>query len=142
MSRTSESGVPDSSHHGLVLVIEDNDHNRYLTTFLLERRGYMVDAAPDGPTGIEAAERLRPTIILLDIQLPGMDGYDVARALRRNPNVAHTPIIAVTSYAMVGDRAKCIDAGCTGYIEKPIDPAVFVDRIEAICSGQDDEDRS
>lgn len=116
----------------LVLVIEDNDQNRYLATFLLERRGYTVQTAPDGRSGIEAAEALQPAVILLDIQLPGMDGYDVARALRRRESLADTPIIAVTSYAMVGDREKCLDAGCTGYIEKPIDPEVFVDQIEAI----------
>jgi CheY-like chemotaxis protein len=116
----------------LVLVIEDNDQNRYLATFLLEGRGYAVRTAPDGPSGIGAAETLQPAVILLDIQLPGMDGYDVARELRRRPSLVRTPIIAVTSYAMVGDREKCLEAGCTGYIEKPIDPEVFVDQIEAI----------
>jgi CheY-like chemotaxis protein len=126
----------------LVLVIEDNDQNRYLATFLLERRGYAVRTAPDGPSGIEAAESLEPAVILLDIQLPGMDGYDVARELRRRPSLGHTPIIAVTSYAMVGDREKCLAAGCTGYIEKPIDPEVFVDQIDAIRSAAGTESRT
>src|SRR5690606_9303797 len=102
-----------------VLLIEDNEQNRYLATFILEKAGYRVFAAIDGPGGIEEALRLRPELILLDIQLPGMDGHAVARELRTHPELATTPIIAVTSYAMVGDREKCLAAGCTGYIEKP-----------------------
>ena len=111
---------------GPVLLIEDNEQNRYLATFLLEKQGYEVVSAAAGPQGVELAERLRPRIILLDIQLPGMDGYAVARALRKNPALRDTPIVAVTSYAMTGDREKSIAAGCTGYMEKPIDPETFV----------------
>ena len=73
----------------------------------------------------------RPDLILLDIQLPGMDGHEVARALRADQSFAHTPIVAVTSYAMVGDRERCLAAGCDGYIEKPINPDTFVAEIEA-----------
>jgi len=113
-----------------VLIIEDNEQNRYLLTFLLERRGYEVRAAQDGPSGIELARRFEPAIILLDIQLPMMDGYAVARALRAQEASAETPIVAVTSYALPGDREKAIDAGCTGYIEKPIDPETFVKQME------------
>jgi len=113
-----------------VLMIEDNEQNRYLATFLLERRGHSVVSSADGPSGIEEAARLRPDIILLDIQLPGLDGYAVARALRRNPALDAIPIVAVTSYAMPGDREKALEAGCTGYLEKPIDPDTFVDSIE------------
>ena len=115
---------------GPVLLIEDNEQNRYLATFLLEKQGYEVVSAAAGPQGVELAERLRPRIILLDIQLPGMDGYAVARALRENPALRDTPIVAVTSYAMAGDREKTIAAGCTGYMEKPIDPETFVAEIE------------
>lgn len=113
-----------------VLMIEDNEQNRYLATFLLERRGHSVVSSADGPSGIEEAARLHPDIILLDIQLPGLDGYAVARALRRNPALDAIPIVAVTSYAMPGDREKALEAGCTGYLEKPIDPDTFVDSIE------------
>jgi CheY-like chemotaxis protein len=113
-----------------VLMIEDNEQNRYLATFLLERRGHSVVSSADGPSGIEEAARLRPAIILLDIQLPGLDGYAVARALRQNPALDAIPIVAVTSYAMPGDREKALEAGCTGYLEKPIDPDTFVDSIE------------
>ncbi len=114
-----------------VLVIEDNEQNMYLMQFLLEKHGYTVITANDGLQGAEAAAREKPDIILLDIQLPEMDGYEVARKLRSNANLAETPIIAVTSHAMVGDRAKCISAGATDYVEKPIDPEGLVERIRA-----------
>ena len=113
-----------------ILLIEDNEQNRYLATFLLERHGYAVVAACDGPAGIERARDLRPDLILLDIQLPGMDGYAVALALRKIEALRDTPIIAVTSYAMVGDREKALESGCNGYIEKPIDPDTFVSEIQ------------
>ncbi len=112
-----------------ILLIEDNAQNRYLATFLLERNGFAVVAAVDGPDGIAKAQQVQPDLILLDIQLPGMDGYAVARALRGIPSLLDTPIVAVTSYAMVGDREKSLEAGCNGYIEKPIDPETFVAEI-------------
>ena len=114
-----------------ILLIEDNEQNRYLVTFLLERHGYTVVSADDGIRGIEIAQNFVPTIILLDIRLPRMEGYAVARALRRIEALRDTPIVAVTSYAMVGDREKCLAAGCNGYIEKPIDPQTFVSEIES-----------
>jgi two-component system, cell cycle response regulator DivK len=113
-----------------ILLIEDNEQNRYLTTFLLEAHGYAVVSASDGAIGIELAGRILPQLILLDIQLPTMDGYAVARVLRSNPALKDTPIVAVTSYAMMGDREKTIAAGCNGYIEKPIHPETFVSEIE------------
>jgi len=112
-----------------ILLIEDNEQNRYLATFLLEQHGYRVVSVPDGRLGIETATTLRPDLILLDIQLPHMDGYAVAGALRNIQLLAATPIVAVTSYAMVGDREKCLAAGCNGYIEKPINPDTFVTEI-------------
>jgi two-component system, cell cycle response regulator DivK len=114
-----------------ILLIEDNEHNRYLATFLLEQRGHAVRMAINGPHGIESARALPPDLILLDIQLPGMDGYAVARALRSDPGNTNTPIIAVTSHAMVGDREQALAAGCNGYIEKPINPDSFVAEVES-----------
>lgn len=114
-----------------ILLIEDNEQNRYLATFLIERHGHKVVSATDGPSGIALARTLAPDLILLDIQLPGMDGHAVARALRAETQFAATPIVAVTSYAMVGDREKCLQAGCNGYIEKPINPETFVQDITA-----------
>jgi two-component system, cell cycle response regulator DivK len=121
---------------GTILLIEDNEQNRYLATFLLEKHGYDVVSASEGPAGIALAETLRPQCVLLDIQLPGMDGYAVARALRRLTALRNTPLVAVTSYAMVGDREKALAAGCDGYIEKPISPESFVADIEAVISAR------
>jgi CheY-like chemotaxis protein len=112
-----------------VVLIEDNAENRYLATFLLEKNGFTVLSAPDGARGVALANEVVPALILLDIQLPAMDGYGVARLLRGSPALAAVPIIAVTSYAMPGDREKALAAGCTGYIEKPIDPDTFVAEI-------------
>ena len=120
---------------GKVLLIEDNEQNRYLATFLLEKAGYEVVPASDGCLGVEIAERLLPVLILLDIQLPTMDGYAVARALRKNSALKNVPIVAVTSYAMVGDREKTLEAGCNGYMEKPINPETFVEEVERYLKG-------
>ena len=113
-----------------ILVIEDNEQNLYLITFILEKDGYLVLQAKDGREGIEIADQTDPTLILLDIQLPRMDGYAVARELRSIPKMAEVPIIAVTSYAMVGDKERVLAAGCSGYIEKPINPETFMTEVE------------
>ena len=118
-----------------ILVIEDNEQNLYLTTFILEKHGYEVIQAREGGEGIRLAGECMPHLILLDIQLPEMDGYEVAHALRKNPTLDGVPIVAVTSYAMVGDRERVLAAGCTGYIEKPINPDTFVAQVEAHLPG-------
>jgi CheY-like chemotaxis protein len=112
-----------------ILVIEDNEQNLYLMRFLLEKHGFEIVEARDGREGIRQAAAVRPSVILLDIQLPLMDGYAVAAELRRLPELRDTPIIAVTSYAMVGDRERVLAAGATDYVEKPVDPDTFVDRV-------------
>ncbi|HEY9077298.1 MAG TPA: response regulator [Anaerolineaceae bacterium] len=117
-----------------ILLIEDNERNRYLTTFLLEKYGYQVVQAEDGQTGLLLAQQIKPALILLDIQLPGMDGYTVARELTKNTTLQDIPIVAVTSYAMVGDRERIMAAGCVGYIEKPINPMTFMREIEQYLS--------
>jgi two-component system, cell cycle response regulator DivK len=113
-----------------ILVIEDNEQNLYLVSFILEKHGYKVFVARDGQEGIKMAVSIKPDLILLDIQLPVMDGYAVAGQIRTNPDLAQIPIIAVTSYAMTGDREKTIEAGCNGYIEKPINPDTFIQQVE------------
>ena len=112
-----------------VLVIEDNDQNLYLVTFLLESQGFKVVQAKDGPSGIELAKQIKPALILLDIQLPGMDGYHVAKQLRAESSLKDIHIVAVTSYAMMGDKERAYAAGCSGYIEKPINPETFIAQI-------------
>ncbi|MBX3051377.1 MAG: response regulator [Caldilineaceae bacterium] len=112
-----------------ILLIEDNEQNLYLLTFLLEQNGFQVVQAQDGAVGIEMAAREAPDLILLDMQLPKMDGYCVARTLRQIEQLNPVPIVAVTSYAMAGDKERGLAAGCNGYIEKPINPDTFVAQI-------------
>jgi CheY-like chemotaxis protein len=113
-----------------ILYIEDNQQNFYLVKFILAAKGHEVSGARDGREGIAMALRSKPDLILLDIQLPGMDGYAVAREIRSNAALADIPLIALTSYAMAGDREKALEAGCDDYIEKPIDPLTFVANVE------------
>ena len=114
---------------GKLLIIEDNEQNYYMMKFLLEKKGFEVIGAENGKLGVKMALSERPDAILLDIQLPEMDGYAVAAELKRHAELDDIPIVAVTSYAMVGDRENIIAAGATGYIEKPINPDTFVDEI-------------
>lgn len=118
-----------------ILVIEDNEQNMYLTTFILEKHGYTVYQAWNGQAGLELVAQIKPDLILLDIQLPEMDGYAVARELRQISTSAHTPILAVTSYAMAGDRERILAAGCDGYLEKPINPDTFMAEVEYYLVG-------
>ena len=113
-----------------ILIIEDNEQNMYMLKYLLETNGYIVYSSFSGPDGIRMANNITPDGILLDIQLPEMDGYTVAREIRMIPGLVNVPIIAVTSYAMSGDREKALEAGANGYIEKPIDPDVFISQIQ------------
>jgi CheY-like chemotaxis protein len=122
-----------------VLVIEDNEQNLYLMEFLLTRNNFEVALARDGREGIAKAKTVNADLILLDIQLPEMSGHDVARAIRKDLRLATVPIVAVTSYAMPGDREQVLAAGCTGYIEKPINPDTFVKQLEAyLVSGTEE----
>lgn len=113
-----------------ILVIEDQEQNLYLMKYMLESSGYRVLLARDGNEGLATARVERPDLILLDIQLPTMSGHDVARALKADDALSPIPVVAVTSYAMPGDREAVMSAGCTGYIEKPIDPTTFIDEME------------
>ncbi|HOT29200.1 MAG TPA: response regulator [Candidatus Ozemobacteraceae bacterium] len=117
-----------------LLIIEDNEQNLYLMQFLLEKRGFETVGVRNGRDAVKTALELAPAAILLDIQLPGMDGYAVAAELKKHAELDGIPIIAVTSYAMVGDRETILAAGATGYIEKPIDPETFVSEISAFLS--------
>ncbi len=113
-----------------ILVIEDNANNLYLMRFLLEKKGYVVIEAKTGLQGVQLAEKETLDLILMDIQLPDIDGLEATRMIRASIADSTLPILAVTSYAMVGDRQKAISAGCTGYIEKPIDPVTFISEVE------------
>jgi CheY-like chemotaxis protein len=114
---------------GRVLLVEDNEANRYLATYLLEHAGFQVAHAANGESALALAAGGSFDLILMDLQLPGIDGYTVVRALRAMPELARVPIVAVTSFAMTGDREMALAAGCDGYIVKPIDPDVFIASI-------------
>jgi len=119
-----------------VLVIEDNADNMKLITFILEKNGYNTIRAENGTTGIELALKEKPDFVLLDIQLPDMDGTEVLKELRKSEIDGGIPIIPITSYAMSGDRERLIGAGCNGYIEKPIDPVTIMNQIKEIIGGE------
>ncbi len=113
-----------------ILVIEDNETNIYLIGFILKKNGHEVIEARSGEEGVELAVKEKPDLILMDIQLPGIDGLEATRRIRKSEADKKVPIVALTSYAMTGDREKSLAAGCTGYIEKPINPDTFMGEIE------------
>jgi two-component system cell cycle response regulator DivK len=115
-----------------VLVVEDNEINCYMITFLLKKNGYTVIKARDGKTGVALAIKEKPDFVIMDIQLPDINGLEATRRIRESEANGYLTIIALTSYAMVGDKEKALKAGCTGYIEKPIEPDNFLNNIESI----------
>jgi two-component system, cell cycle response regulator DivK len=120
-----------------ILLVEDNEQNRYLATFLLENAGYAVRHAANGRLAIEAAAEERPDLVLMDIQMPEMGGYEAASRLLATPGFAGIPLVAITSYAMVGDRERALSSGFAGYIEKPIDPDQFIHQIRVFLRGKE-----
>ncbi|WP_439535917.1 response regulator [Methyloversatilis sp.] len=114
------------------LVVEDNENNLELITFILHAGGYATRSAITGLDGVAEALRERPDFILLDIQLPDIDGLEVARRIRAGETGAPIPMIAITSFAMAGDRERVLAAGCNGYIEKPVDPMRVMAQIENV----------
>ena len=113
-----------------ILVIEDNELNMKLVRSLLRIGNYEMLEAIDAETGIKLTRQHMPDLILMDIQLPGMDGLRATRILKEDPNLDEIPVVAVTSYAMQGDDEKATEAGCAGYITKPINTKEFLKTIE------------
>jgi two-component system cell cycle response regulator DivK len=113
-----------------ILVIEDQEDNRQIVRDLVTASGYELIEATTGEEGLEVASRERPDLILMDIQLPGIDGYEVTRRIKANPKLRKIPIIAVTSYALSGDDKKAFAAGCDGYVTKPYSPRLLLAKIE------------
>ena len=112
-----------------ILVIEDNDTNLYLIKYILKHHGFEVIEAKDGVSGVETAAREIPDLILMDIQLPVIDGYEATRRIREHEATKDIPILAITSFALTGDREKVFAAGCNGYLEKPINPETIIEEI-------------
>ena len=117
-----------------VLLIEDNELNRDMLTRRLERKEFIVSCAEDGQSGIDMAKNEMPDIILLDLSLPVIDGWNVARQLKADSNTKHNPIIALTAHAMKGDREKALDAGCDDYDTKPVNLEGLLDKMHKLTS--------
>ena len=119
------SGQPTS----LILIVEDNEKNLKLVRDILNAKGYETMEAGTAEDGIVLAENRRPDLVLMDIQLPGIDGHEATRRIKAVPSLAHTPVIAVTSYALAGDDRKAAEAGCDDYITKPYSPRALLARV-------------
>jgi len=117
--------------HGKILLVEDNENNRYLANFLLTREGFEVTVVTNGLEVLDAVRRHKPDLIVMDIQMPEMDGYETAQRLKTDPDASRIPIVGVSSFAMPADREKALKAGFIGYIEKPINPLTFGQQISA-----------
>ncbi|MBI3527061.1 MAG: response regulator [Betaproteobacteria bacterium] len=112
-----------------ILVVEDQEDNRQIVRDLLTAKGFELYEAVTGEEGVAFAKRERPDLILMDIQLPGIDGYEATRRIKADPELWHIPIIVVTSYALSGDDQKAFAAGCDGYVTKPFSPRLLLAKI-------------
>ena len=112
-----------------ILVVEDTEDNRQIMRDLLSSAGYDLVEAQDGAEGVAMAKSARPDLILMDIQLPVLDGYEATRRIKADPALTHIPVIAVTSYALSGDEAKTRAAGCDGYVAKPFSPRQLLQKV-------------
>jgi two-component system cell cycle response regulator DivK len=113
-----------------ILVVDDHEDNREILRVLLANAGYSMIEAHDGETALTAARSEKPDLILMDIQLPGLDGYEATRRIKASPGLAEVPIIAVTSYALSGDEQKALAAGCIAYVAKPYSPMQLLAKIQ------------
>jgi CheY-like chemotaxis protein len=117
------------------LLVEDNENNRYLAQFLLEREGFAVTTAFNGKQALEAARRDKPDVVVMDIQMPEMDGYETAERFKSDAALADIPLVGVSSFAMRRDRTKALQSGFAGYIEKPINPDTFAQEVRRFLAG-------
>src|SRR5579872_5010992 len=122
-----------------ILVVEDNDVNYSLVAFILGKQGLQVRRAATGEEALRQAAEDEPDLILMDIQLPGIDGLEVTRRLRARPATRAIPIVALTAFAMVGDDERALAAGCDGYIAKPVSPRILLDTVQRFLGGAAEE---
>jgi CheY-like chemotaxis protein len=122
-----------------ILLVEDNEMNRDMLSRRLERRGYQVLLAVDGREGVDRAGAEAPDLVLMDMSLPVLDGWEATRVLKAAPATRHIPVIALTAHAMSSDRARAMEAGCDDYDTKPIDLPRLLGKIEALLAGGDGE---
>ena len=125
-----------------ILVVDDDKKSRYLVSFLLEKEGFKVIMATNGLEGIEAARKQQVDLIIMDIKMPKMDGYETTRRIRRLKKYKSIPIIALTSYAITEDKEKVIKAGCTEYMSKPIIPETFISEIKKFLEVKHEKNNS
>jgi len=125
-----------------ILVVDDDKKSRYLVSFLLEKEGFKVIMATNGLEGIEAARKQQVDLIIMDIKMPKMDGYETTRRIRRLKKYKSIPIIALTSYAITEDKEKVIKAGCTEYMSKPITPETFISEIKKFLEVKHEKNNS
>lgn len=122
-----------------ILIVEDNPQNMRLIEMTLKAKGYTLLKAVDGEEALDVAIREQPDLIIMDIQLPKLSGLEVTRRLRQKPGFDHTPIIAITAYAMKGDKEKSIEAGCNAYLPKPINTRELPNLIAKMLQGQEQD---
>jgi two-component system, cell cycle response regulator DivK len=122
----------------VILVVEDNERNLKLLRDVLEYAGYDVRVARTGEDGVTLALKEPPDLVLMDLQLPGINGTEALRRLRESPRTADIPVVAVTAQAMKQDRERALDAGFDGYVEKPISVRAFPDQVRGFLSGREE----
>lgn len=120
------------SHH--ILLVEDNELNRDMLTRRLQKRGFIIECAENGQIGVDMARQLRPDLILMDMSLPVLDGWEATRIIRKDAEINNIPIIALTAHAMPGDEERAHDAGCDDYDTKPVDLERLLQKIHALLS--------
>ncbi len=134
MTATATAAAPQPATK--VLLVEDSLPNRDMLTRRLERRGFVVCSAADGPSGVAMSASEMPDVILMDVALGAMDGWEATRLIKSNPKTANIPIIALTAHALATDRDKSIEVGCTDFDTKPVDLARLLGKISACLSGK------
>ena len=115
-----------------LLLVEDSEVNAYLARFLLEREGYVVEVALNGEQALSAARQRRPDLVLMDIRLPVMDGYEATRRIRADPQLADVPVVALSAHALALEKAQALACGCIAHIDKPIEVEHFVDQVRSL----------
>ena len=125
-----------------ILLVEDNSLNRRVAEFILKSRGYAVIEAKNGQEALELSVLHMPDLILMDLQLPGLDGFATTRAIKKNAKTQSIPVVALTAYAMSGDAEKAMAAGCEGYITKPVDPDKFPEMVAGYLKGRGRSDNA
>ena len=118
-----------------ILIVEDNEMNLDMLSRRLERQGHTILSATDGRTGMDVAKREQPDLILMDLSLPGMDGWEATRLLKAEEGTRHIPVIALTAHAMEGDRERALGVGCDDFATKPVDLPELLEQIAALTGG-------